>query len=81
MKLDPKNPSDIGTIQGGTTIKENESFPNKCDTCGSEKVMVTHLVTGILEPGEATAQKNKQEAIDKAARQGAETMANALLKH
>ena len=62
------------------TIKNEAPFPNKCDKCGSTNVMVTHLLTGILEPGEIEAQKRKREAIEKASKQAAEGLAATLLK-
>ncbi len=62
------------------TVKESEPFPNKCDICGSTNVMVTHLVTSIREPSEIEAERRNRATIDKAARQGADLMAAALIK-
>jgi phage FluMu protein Com len=62
------------------TIKESESFPNKCDKCGSTNIMVTHLVTRIREPGEVEVERRNRQAIDKAAKQAAEGIAQTLLK-
>ena len=63
------------------TIKMDEPLPNKCDRCGSERVMTTHLVVNIPEAGEIEARKRNRDTIDKVAKQGAEVMAAGLVRN
>jgi hypothetical protein len=59
------------------TVKEGEPFPSKCDKCGSERVMITHLLTNIKEPDEIDESKKTRAKVERASKAAAEAFAKA----